>query len=318
MAGMSASSISKSLGMGKSTVCYWLKKAKTKGTVGRKPGSGGKRKTTTSDDQYIATLAKRDRSITAHEIREHSDLMKVSERTIQRRIRESTGFKSYWAIKKPLISEENRLKRLAFVQEHRDKEPEEWHNVLWSDESPFALRYDGPQRVWRLGNERYASWAVKTTVKHPLKINVWGCFCATGLGRIYWIKDILDGPGYHKILQNQMFPSARHLFGNDSWVFQQDNDPKHTAKKNKRYLANKRVNVLKWPAQSPDLNPIENLWSILDQKMKKRTPNNADELFACIEEAWCNLDQDLLQRLAESMPNRCQAVLDAKGYATKY
>lgn len=76
-----------------------------------------------------------------------------------------------------------------------------------------------------------------------------------------------------------MIPSARQLFPQRDWIFQQDNDPKHTAKKNKKYLHNKSVKILTWPSQSPDLNPIENLWAILDKRLKDRKPQNEEELF---------------------------------------
>ena len=78
----------------------------------------------------------------------------------------------------------------------------------------------------------------------------------------------MDKHVYHGILQRKMFPSAKMLFGND-WIFMHDNDPKHKADMNIRYLENKNVDVLEWPAQSPDLNPIENLWMIMDEKGKK-------------------------------------------------
>ena len=82
----------------------------------------------------------------------------------------------------------------------------------------------------------------------------------------------MDSKMYKQILIHQLIPSANELFKDKSWVFQQDNDPKHTANNVKNYLKNKKLVVLSWPAQNPDLNPIENLWSILDHGIKTRAP----------------------------------------------
>jgi hypothetical protein len=72
------------------------------------------------------------------------------------------------------------------------------------------------------------------------------------------------------------------------------------------------------PAPSPDLNPIENLWSILDQATQFRQANTEEELFQILEQAWQKIPIDILNRLVESMPRRCQAVIDANGFATRY
>ena len=100
----------------------------------------------------------------------------------------------------------------------------------------------------------------------------------------------------HDILEHQMLPSAGDIFGQDAWFFQQDNDPKHTVRCTKRFMkehhAHDVVPVLDWPSQSPDSNPIENLWSVLDQKVKDRRPQNEQELFRVLEQAWNSLDEN--------------------------
>ena len=123
---------------------------------------------------------------------------------------------------------------------------------------------------------------------------------------------------YKQILFHQLIPNANELFKDKSWVFQQDNDPKHTANNVKNYLKNKKLVVLSWPAQSPDLNPIENLRSILDLGIKARAPKNEEELFQILQNQWKNISGELLQSLVESMPRRCKAVIKSRGFTTNY
>lgn len=287
----------------------------------RKPGSGRPRKTSQRDVTRIIREVKKNPSITGHEIKANLLLNNISERTVRRRIASDSEFASYWKTKKPYISPRNRMKRMKFAKDHIHWTTVDWQKVLWSDESPFVLIFNRKTRVWRLHNERYKVKSTIATVKHDKKINVWGCFCASGVGKLYRIEGILLKEEYNKILNTQMLPSAKSLFRRryaKTWIFQEDNDPKHTAKVNKEWIKKKGIRRLDWPAQSPDLNPIENLWSILDQRCKNRKPANEEELFNRLKEEWESLPTSMLQSLCESMPRRLQAVIDAKGYATKY
>ena len=151
-----------------------------------------------------------------------------------------------------------------------------------------------------------------------------GCFHASSVGGLKRIDGIMDGEAYYKILRYQVAPQMKKFddsaLGGPGWVFQHDNDPKHTAKKNKDFLTNNNFNVLPWPAQSPDLNPLENLWNGLKEALKKRAdkPSSLDQLFEHVKEEWEKLPKTLLSNLIDSMPRRIASVIKNKGGHSGY
>ncbi len=102
------------------------------------------------------------------------------------------------------------------------------------------------------------------------------------------------------------------------FTFQQDNDPKHTAKITKEWLHNNSVTVLEWPSQSPDLNPIEHLWRDLKMAVHQRLPSNLTELERICKEEWQRIPKSRCEKLVASFPKRLMAVLYQKGASTKY
>ena len=112
------------------------------------------------------------------------------------------------------------------------------------------------------------------------------------------MEGLLNQDQYRKILNDEMLPSAQNLFGSNSYIFQQDNDPKHTAKLTRKWFGDNGVTTLDWPAQSPDVNPIENLWSQLDRNLKLRAPKHENELFEVLQKGWNDLSTSYVEGLS--------------------
>ncbi len=115
-----------------------------------------------------------------------------------------------------------------------------------------------------------------------------------------------------------MLPSAVKLYRDVDFIFQQDLAPAHTAKGPKSWFNDHGVTVLDWPANSPDLNPIEYLWGIVKRNMRDTRLNNADDLKAAIKATWASITPEQCHRLIASMPRCIDAVIHAKGGTTTY
>lgn len=287
-------------------------------TVRDLAGRGRKRKTTVREDHRILREAKKNCTISASEIVRNCDL-NVSARTVRRRLNE-VGLGSHFQKKKPLISKRNKFKRLAFAKKYISRPHSFWNKVLWSDESKFEL-IGGQQRkrVWRNQNDGLQQRYTSNTVKHGGgSIMVWGSFSTKGVGELHWIKERMTGAVYTAVLDEALPLSLEKLGLNRQFMLQQDNDPKHTSKVAQEYFKRKRISVLEWAPQSPDMNPIENLWSIFKRQLPRYNRLSKQECFNTIKSAWNAIDPELTKSLVESMPRRLQAVIDAKGGPTKY
>ena len=207
-AGESNRAIAKKLSRNPKTVNLIVRKYEEDGDTRRKRGSGSKRKTSPGEDKYLRIYVKRNRKVTVRDIQNELGLHQVSDRTIRRRIKEQTGFSFHWTTKKPLLSKKNIKRRLKFANDNIGEPDECWKWVLWSDESPFTLRYQCRRRVLRAKDEKFKYFAMTPTIKHDRKINVWGCFSYHGVGDLYMVEGNLEQNQYKKILQRHMLPSA--------------------------------------------------------------------------------------------------------------
>ena len=101
---------------------------------------------------------------------------------------------------------------------------------------------------------------------------VWGCFTKSGLGPLVKLEGRINAEKYVNMLENNLLPYIQTLENKESCIFQEDNAPIHTANHAKNWKRRKNIINIPWPAQSPDMNPIENLWQELDRQVRLRKP----------------------------------------------
>ncbi|GFS83758.1 transposable element Tcb2 transposase [Trichonephila clavipes] len=137
---------------------------------------------------------------------------------------------------------------------------------------------------------------------------------APGVGKLVFIDGVMHKMAYLNILQNNLKENADKLGLRSNFIFQQDNDPKHTAFVVKEWLLYHCRNQLNTPPQSPNLNVIENL----ERAVQKHQITSKVQLKSVLQEELLNIAPETTRYLVESMPRQLEAVISAKGYATKY
>ena len=226
--------------------------------------------------------------------------------------------------KVPLLKARHHTACLKFAREHMEWTVEDWKKVLWSDETKInRIGSDGRQVVWKKKKEQISDRTTTPTVKHGGGGNlmVWGCFGWNGVGKLVEVQGIMDKHQYCEILEDGVVESFEVLdLEEGERYFQQDNDPKHASHLATQWFEDHDIQVLVWPSQSPDLNPIEHLWEHLKHCLKKypSPPKGVHELWDRVAEEWNKIPPEVCQTLIESMPRRMEAVMKAKGGHTKY
>jgi len=244
------------------------------------------------------------------------------------------GKTAYRSQKKTLLSKKNVQDRLKFgqlVEETGFLTPgtrgqKLRANILFTDETWIELHGQGHSQNRRYRTEERIDVPPILRPKHSLKIMVAGGFCAGGVTQLhvvpqgqtinanYYQTKIL--PTYTQAMSSGIFSSRNNI------VFQQDGAPAHTAKSTMKILEDEFETVWGkgvWPGNSPDLNPIENLWSILkDSAYQDPLPTTRQELQARFQTTWNSLPVDLLQKLAQSFKTRVDQMMTNDGGHTTY
>ena len=153
----------------------------------------------------------------------------------------------------------------------------------------------------------------------------WGCFGFYGVGPLIALprNETMNKEKYLVLLADNLYDCFEKCKLLDKWgikgIFQQDGASCHTANIISEWLDFCNINFIKsWPGNSPDLNPIENLWAIIKYQLRGRDTSSLPKLEAEVRDIWANLDKELLQNLAMSLPDRLKEVIARKGNTGKY
>ena len=322
LSGHSTRAVAAQTGVSQSTVSNIARKE----FVNRQYCSAGRPRLVTSRlERRIVRMVETGEVNTAVEVKQQLETTAESHVSTQtvRRILKRNGMRSRVKPKKPLLRPRHRRQRLEFAQKYRNWTVDDWRRVVWSYETKINLfGSDGRQYCWRMPGKRLQWHHVKPTVKHGGgSLMMWGCMTAQGVGHACRIDGNMDSTLYQNILADELLGTLDwYGLQRDNIVFQHDNDPKHTARTTRQWLVDNAIEVLDWPPQSPDLNPIEHLWYHVKEQLAgyDERAKGVHQMWERVEEVWETIDPNLCLGLIESMSERVAAVLEAKGGYTKW
>lgn len=252
----------------------------------------------------------------------------ISKRTVQRILRRFNLRK--WKSKKRihLTADDAKARRRFWRQWMRF---DHWEDILFSDECTVQRGSNSPvQFVFRFQDEALRPDLVNlTTHGRDISLMVYATIWIGGRSDLVVMERDPDAPrggystnSYIKALEQGLLP-----FYEPGFIYQQDNAPIHRSAATEYWFETHGIWVMEWPPHSPDLNPIEPVWSLLKRELFRRYPNLANgrrrnvdwiDFKAALIDSWNHLDQDTIDRLIVSVPRRIKAVLEARGWYTKY
>lgn len=265
------------------------------------------------DDRHIA----REAATTTHTCRQiiANQGLNVSLSTVLRsihRVGDITWGPTYLA---PEMTKDHIRRRLEWCKAHKDWS-DDWRSVVFSDEKLFCL--DGPHGL-------HCKWRKKGDDNNMCghrpqgggSVHVWGAIGYMGLSELAFVEGTMNSIKYIRTVNNALLPLVDDIAVGEPY-FQQDNSSVHNSHLTTTWLTQNLDWIDDWPAHSPDLNIIENLWGYLSRQIYSnfRQYRTTDELKVAVLQAWNDIPMDYIHALFDSLPERIDNVIKARGKFT--
>lgn len=300
----------------KQTLYCLIRKFNTNDTIVDLPRRKRPRKLTSEMIEIIDHKLQENDELTAQKLLDHLKEqfphLDVSLPTIKR-ARKQQG----WVCTKPhycqLIRDLNKRKRLLWCHYLKNTN-EMFENIIFTDECTVQL--DRHSRICFRKKKQLRS--LKPRAKHPAKIHIWGGISCRGATNVIMFTGIMDAPRYKQILEAGLLPFINECYPDGHRLYQ-DNDPKHCSKLLEDFFTETGVVWWRSPPESPDLNPIENIWGSLKQFLRTSyKPDSLDSLKAGIQYFWNTLTPDVCRRYIDHLHKVIPQVIQVQGEPSGY
>ena len=298
----------------KQGVRQFLKHYQRYGTIARKPGSGFAPKLSPTNQKLIEDAMQADDETTATQLQAKlaAHNVYVSLTTILRS-RAQLGWTYRGSAYCQLIRHQNKQKRVDWAQANLH---DDFENVLWSDETTVQLEAHRRFCYRKEGMKPRP----KPRAKHPVKVHVWAGISKVGATQVCIFEGIMAAPLYCEILKKTLLPFIEEKFPSPAMHrFMQDNDPKHTSRVAQDFYLKSGINWWKTPAESPNMNPIENLWHELKEFIRREVkPQNKVQLVNGIKRFWNTVNTHKCCRYINHLKKVLPKVIELGGEPTGY
>ena len=312
--GMTQKKIAQTLHISRRSVQYLMRKFKETGRVADRERSGRPRILTKRMERRVLRMSKGNPTWTARKVRQESNLTDVvSINTVKRTLRRH-GLFGRVAVRKPYLSSRHRKNRFLWCSQRLNWPVDKWEKVIFSDECKLELHPNRRLLVRRRVGERLKAKYLRTSVKFPSSIMVWGAIRGDGNRVLVRCERNVDSQEYQRVLS----VGLPHIY-ESGHAFQQDGAPAHRSSSTTKFLDEQGLQVLRsWPSQSPDLSVIENIWEHLKSKILLHNPRSHEDIWKVAVEEWNAIPRERIRSLYASIPRRLAACVRAKGGHTKY